>query len=165
MGRIMNALVAYLTAENLPYLQTQSQRHLLVPAEGESGAFNCLAETREEQEQMLFYAMIPFRVPAERRYAIAEYIVRANTMLAIGSFDLDLDDGLVAYKTAIEVASLPLVPDLIRPLIEYAVAEADRHMPGLRAVLSGVSPVDAIKQIERYSFDEVMSLASDLLGE
>lgn len=165
MGRIMDALVAYLTAENLPYVQTRSQRHLLVPAEGESGPFNCLAEAREEQEQLLFYAMIPFRIDAERRHAVAEYIVRANSMLAIGSFDLDLDDGLVAYKTAIEVASLPLVPGLIRPLIEYAIAEADRHMPGLRAVLRGVSPVEAIKQIERYSIEEVMSLASELLGE
>lgn len=43
----------------------------------------------------------PVRIPPRRRKACMEAVTRANSGLGVGGFDLDLDSGLLVFRTAI----------------------------------------------------------------
>jgi hypothetical protein len=166
MGRIMAALIAWFSEEGWPFVQVENEPQLLAYVEGDNSRYTCIAEAREAQEQVIVHALIAIRVPKAKRSEIAEYIARANAGVAIGSFDLDFDEGQLAYRTSIDVEGVPLPSELIGPLVDHAVTMADRHFPGIMAVLfGGASPVEALDQIERYSLDEVIVLANELLEE
>lgn len=165
MTSMKDALINYLSAENIPFYQTESDHHLLIPIAGNSGSLKCIAEAREDQRQVLFITILPITVPIAKLLAVAEYIARVNATLTIGSFELDFDDGLVAFRTSSEFGPEPPTTTLLRPLAHHAIAMADKYTPGIMdIVIANVLPIDALDSIERYSLNDVLDLASELLG-
>ena len=55
-------------------------------SQGENGSWTCYAQTREDDQQFLFYALCPIRAPDKKRAAVAEFITRANYGMVIGNF-------------------------------------------------------------------------------
>ncbi len=116
---------------------------------GANGEVTCFAQVRVELEQFLFYVVMPNRVPADRRLAVAEFITRANYGLRIGNFELDFSDGEVRYKSSLDFEGAELTPTLIRNAMYPAVQTMDRYMPGILAVTyGGKSPEEAVAEIE-----------------
>lgn len=69
-------------------------------------------------------------IPKEKRQLVDQYIGRVNSQCcAIGSFDFDIHEGLVAYRTAIEGGTAELTSDLIKPLFAYGFVATERHTP------------------------------------
>ncbi len=116
---------------------------------GDNGELVCYAQVRVDLEQFIFYAVLPIRVPEEKRDAVAEYITRANYGLRIGNFEMDYSDGEVRYKSSLDFEGEELTYNLIRNAIYPAVRTADRYLPGLIWVAYGSkTPEEAIEAIE-----------------
>lgn len=117
---------------------------------GANGHMICYAKVRTDAHQLVFYAMCPVRAPEEARLAAAEYITRANYGLIIGNLELDLGDGEIRYKSAIDFESERLNAQWIRNAIYPAVQTMDRYLPGLLKVIYGQrSPAEAIAEVEK----------------
>lgn len=114
------------------------------------GAEPTLGVVMSSSRSVVFYAVWPEPVPARRRPAVAEYTVRANTDLYTSSFEFDLDSGILSLRAGIEFGALAasLPRDGFAALLVTALGEvesaAERHRPGVGAVLGGTAPVDAL---------------------
>lgn len=116
---------------------------------GRNGEVTCFAQVRVDLEQFLFYVVMPMRVPADRRVAVAEFLTRANYGLRIGNFEMDFDDGEVRYKSSVDFEAAELTPTLIRNAIYPAVQTMDRYIPGVMTVIyGGKTPAEAVEEIE-----------------
>ena len=133
------------------YLRTQGvagARHPSQPAvRFRSGPLICVGQARGER-QLLVYCLAPVGVPPERRLPAAEFLTRANYGMAVGNFELDVHDGEVRFKTSVDSGGSELDLGQMRPLIDVALQMMRDYLPGLRAVIEGLSPEQGIAVVE-----------------
>lgn len=116
---------------------------------GNSGEWRCCGQVNEAQQQFIFYSLSPMNVPDYKRGVMAEFLTRANYGLVVGNFEMDLDNGQVLYKTAIDVEGDRLSSALIKQLVVANLATMDKYLPGIFHLLyNEVSPSEAIARIE-----------------
>jgi hypothetical protein len=146
MADIRAAVAGYLSRHRWPY-EDRGQA-LATPVAGKNGSWVAFFEIRDEDDQLLVYSIIPFDVPEARRTEAALYLTRANFGLAIGNFELDLDDGEVRYKTSIDVEGAQILEPLIDHIFLANVVTVDRYLNGLRAVIEGDAAKVAVAAAE-----------------
>jgi hypothetical protein len=146
MGRLEDAVAAYVEARAWPH--DRGEGRFSFPGFGTNGAWTIHLSIREDDEQLLVHSVLPEDVPEDRRADLALFLTRANFGLVLGNFELDLDDGELRYKTSIDVEGAVVVDKLIDNLVLANVATADRYLPGIRAVLEGADPTDAVAEVE-----------------
>jgi hypothetical protein len=148
-GPIFEAVTRYFTAEGWSFERLADASILRLEFRGGHGDWYCFAQVREQESQFAFYSFCPIVAPEEDRYAVAEFLMRANFGMIIGNFEMDFDDGEIRYKTSIDVEGSELTPALIRQLVHANVTMMDRYLPGVVQIIHGVaSPTTAIAQIE-----------------
>ena len=146
MARIHDAVEGYLATRAWPY--EDRGNYVVSAVAGESGSWTACFDLREDDEQLLVYSVLPLRVPAERRTAVALFLSRANYGLAIGNFEIDLDDGEVRYKTSIDVEGAVLEEPLIDHLLLANIVTVDRYLRALESVVAGADPAASISSVE-----------------
>lgn len=149
MSRVLEALASFFTDDDWRYTQVTDATILRMSFSGTNGNWQCYAQAREEQEQIVFYSVAPINAPESHRPAIAEFLTRANYGMILGNFEMDYTDGEVRYKTSIDVEDVAITHDLVRPLVYANIAMMDKYLPGILAVVyGGKSPADAVRDIE-----------------
>ncbi|CAI8179035.1 MAG: Uncharacterised protein [Methanobacteriota archaeon] len=116
--------------------------------EGVNGEWHCMIQTRELEEQMIFYSSLSENISSNRIETMMRFITMANYRLVVGNFELDVTDGELNYKTALDLESVPLNNDMIRNIIHTNLATFDRHLPGVQIILNGGSTEEAMDAIE-----------------
>ncbi len=149
MGRILEALEAWFTADEWKYDVMPERNTLRTGFSGDAGNWTCYAQAREPQEQFVFYSVAPTKVPEERRHQVAEAITRANYGMIIGNFELDFSDGEIRYKTSVDFENAEIDSAIIRHLVYANVLTMDKYLKAFLGISFGnLSPVDAIQQVE-----------------
>jgi hypothetical protein len=115
---------------------------------GDGGPITCYAQVRVEEEILLCYAVAPVQVEEAGRPAVAEFITRANYGLWVGNFELDWGDGEVRYKSSLDFEGVALTSELVRNAISPVVQMMVCYLPGLMSVIDGLSPVEALAQVD-----------------
>ena len=116
--------------------------------EGVNGEWHCMIQTRELEEQMIFYSSLSENISSNRIETMMRFITMANYRLVVGNFELDVTDGELNYKTALDLESVILNNDMIRNIIHTNLATFDRHLPGIQIILNGGSTEEAMDAIE-----------------
>ena len=149
MQSIHDLLIRFFEEDGWAFNQLGEPPLLQLPFRGENGTWTCLAQSRDDVGQFVFYSLCPVDAPEEQRAAVAEFLTRANYGLILGNFELDYEDGEIRYKTSIDVADDRLSPELIRNLVYTNVLVMDRYLPGIMKVIYGQVPAaDAIQEVE-----------------
>jgi hypothetical protein len=150
--RLLEVLRSFFLTDDWKFELNPSKPVLRLPFQGKNGhQWNCYAQVRTTQysEQILFYSVASFKVPENKRMAIADFCTRANYGMAIGNFELDFSDGEVRYKTSIDATHAPLPFELIKPIVYHNVRMMDKYLPGvLKVIYSDNTPAAVIKEIE-----------------
>ncbi len=116
---------------------------------GDNGDMRCYAQVRVDQEQFIFYAIAPVKVPEAKMSAMAEFLTRANYGLFIGNFEMDFSDGEIRYKSSLDFEGAELSEPLIARAIYPAVNTMDDYLPGIMKVIaSDETPEKIIAEIE-----------------
>ena len=115
--------------------------------EGVNGEWHCMIQTRELEEQMIFYSSLSENISSNRIETMMRFITMANYRLVVGNFELDVTDGELNYKTALDLESVTLNNDMIRNIIHTNLATFDRHLPGVQIILNGGSTEEAMDAI------------------
>ncbi len=148
MSQLFEAIVQDLQADGWPVLLVPNQTIAVTRFHGEHGQWECQLHLCEEQRQIVFYSLCPIAVPADRRAAMAEFIIRANYGLVLGNLEMDLENGEVRYKTSRDIESGALV-EYLPPLLCANVLSLDHYLPGIVLVINGnVSPAEACAAVE-----------------
>jgi len=147
---ILDTLKRFLTDDDWNFEEIEGRNALRMGFQGEDGSWMCVVQARDEQEQFVFYSILPVQVPPERRAAIAEFLTRANYGMVLGNFEMDFEDGEVRFKTSIDVEGAALLPALIKPMVYANVTMMNRYYSGILAVAhGGAEPAQAIAKIEQ----------------
>jgi hypothetical protein len=149
---LLEAVISFFKENHWQFVLVKEHSTLRLAFEGQHGRYDCYAQARETQQQLVFYSIYPIITPEDRRGVVAEFITRANYGMVLGNFELDYSDGEIRYKTSIDVEGDRLSSALIKQLVYINVSMMDEYLPGITAVLDGRStPLEAIHSIEQAS--------------
>ncbi|HYF94595.1 MAG TPA: YbjN domain-containing protein [Symbiobacteriaceae bacterium] len=151
MGDIFDTMVEFFQREEWTYDQIPDQPILRLGMSGKSGKWVGYAQAREEQDQFVFYSILPVTAPEAKRHTMAELLTRMNYGLVVGNWEMDYRDGEIRYKTSIDVEGDRLSTALVRNVVLLNLQMMDRSLPAIMGVLYGGTSIDvALQQIENY---------------
>lgn len=122
---------------------------VLFRVRGQHTAYECSAQTNEVLEQVIVNVSLPARVPEERRAAACEFVARANWGLAIGGFQIDLEEGTVRVRVGTDVEGGTLTTPMVHTMFSAALSTFDLYYPALMRILyADAAPAEAIREVE-----------------
>ena len=148
MGQLLDIAAEYFDAGDWDYVRLDDQDVLRLDVTGDNGRWICYVRAREAEGELIVYSNAPAHVPPDRRPAMAEFLTRANFGLTIGNFEMDVADGELHYKTAIDVTGDRLSQPLVDNLVQANLVIMDKYLPGILAVIDGAEPAAAVAEAE-----------------
>lgn len=101
--------------------------------------------THEAAQRVIVFAETKINAPSGARSAVAELLHRINWSEVLGGFEMDISDGQVRYRTAIDVEGGALVPMMVRNLIMAGVVAVGQYRSAIAAVANtGAAPAEAM---------------------
>lgn len=101
------------------------------------------------RDRLMVRSLAPINTPAAKRAVMAEFLTRANYGMAIGNFEMDYNDGEIAYKTSITSGGQTISDRMIQDLVFINCLMMDKYFPGMMQVLySGVDPEAAVAALQ-----------------
>lgn len=150
MGRVYDAVLAFLREDNWRYEDIPAENGVRFGFTGRNARFQCYGRVNEEHEIFVFYTVLPILAPESQRMQIAELVARINYGLNIGNFEIDLDDGEIRYKTSVDVEGGELPPRMVETLLSVNISTADRYFPAFADVLyADATALEAVAKVER----------------
>lgn len=102
-----------------------------------AGAFDCFVVAREDAGILAVYAQPELAIPEDSVREAALLIAHLNFGMPIGGWELDVDEGLVRFKTSVDLGDEPPTAGLVERMVDLAVASARASLPALAAFASG----------------------------
>lgn len=96
-----------------------------------------IADVRLDHERFLYYLNFREQVARQHRKETMEFVTRANFELVTGNFELNLDDGVIRFKTSIDFTQEELTETLIRNAINSAMDVVEHYTDALVDVMHG----------------------------
>ena len=152
----LEAILDFLKADDWPHETADDGSAVMTGYGGDNGQFEVAIEVNDEARVVVFHAQLPLEVKTseedgvdgEAVAALMEFVLRLNSGLALGCFDLDLGDVSLRFRSGLLLADVPLPADLVRNHLYATVEAADRFFPQLQAVASGdLNCEDAMRQL------------------
>lgn len=106
---------------------------------GEHGNWRIIIDVSESEveRRVLIYSVYPVRVPPARRATAADFVVRASYGMKLANIELDMGDGEVRVKTALDMVGGQLRDDVLERLLLMNVFTANRYLALLLSVAYG----------------------------
>lgn len=106
------------------------------------------AEVALDFERFIYYLNYRESVPSHRREAMVEFITRLNWDMVLGSLDLDLDDGALRYRAAIDFTGAELSARMVKNMIRSASDVVEEFSDVMLAVARGeLEPLAALDRL------------------
>lgn len=92
----------------------------------------------------VYYSLCPERAPDARRTAVADYLVRVNSGLLIGGFEMDWDTGEIRFRTSIDLRGEAMTDALMSGVVYPNHQAMIDYLPPLVDVVRGeLEPAEA----------------------
>jgi hypothetical protein len=111
--------------------------------------FICFIIVDEEQESLLCNTHIKLKIPFAKRLEVCNFMNRVNYELAIGNFEMDMDDGEIRFRTYLDSANSEPSREQILNLIWNGAQTFDTYHPGILKIL-----------LENYLAEEAVAVCS-----
>lgn len=149
MPTLFERVVAFFEEDGWPCQQVGGHSAVEAGVQGENGRFRLVAVVDQDRAIVRFLSFVEGKIPEARRREVMEYLTRANYGLLIGNFEIDLTDGEVRFKAAIDASDVEVTDAMLRSTAYLSVATLDRYYPGLQRVVQGsADPAAAIADVE-----------------
>lgn len=146
---LMDIVLQFFEEEQWNFQKVEDKPVIRAGYRGEHGTWVCYAQVDQENRRFLFYSLMGLNIPGQLRSAVAEYLTRVNYGLPIGNFEMEMDTGVVRFKTSVEVPEGELTVPVVRALAYTNVRTIDHYFPGVLAVVhSGLSPEAARARVD-----------------
>jgi len=102
---------------------------------GINSEFICFIIVDEEQESLLCNTHIAQKIPFAKRLEVCNFMNRINYELAIGNFEMDMDDGEIRFRTYLDLANSEPSREQLVNLIWNGAQTFDTYYPGFHKIL------------------------------
>lgn len=148
---VRDVVVQYLQERGWTY--EEHETFLALPVVAGNGDWLLLFLLPPDTEQLVVHSLAPVDdIPAEHLANVVEFTARANFGLALGAFEIDLNEGpgqgQVRFRTGIDAEGHGLVPIAVDHLVEANVQLLDQYLPGLIEAAAGRPAADCIADVE-----------------
>jgi hypothetical protein len=147
MATLLETAQSFFVSRNWSFERVEAGAILRLSFAGKNGSWPCFFEAKEEIGVAVFYSVRPGSIAPAQRVALAELLMRLNTRLNVGNFELSYEDGSIRFRTGIDVEGHGLTLELMNNLSLTNVASMDKHLPAIEAVLAGQSPLSAVSRL------------------
>lgn len=149
MSDLIDIAVAALRELEWEYKRVEQFPVVSVAVEAPNGAIDLFVHAHADTERLLVY-LRPQGLQIENRQlpAMADFLTRANYGLPLGNFELDMNDGELNFKNSVDVRGGTLTVAMVKTLMLFGIESMNRYLPGMRAVLQGTQPQQAIEAID-----------------
>ena len=121
----------------------------LVDLLGTAAVYTCRYFAAEESRTLVCTTRCPVLVPEAARDRAMQFITRANFGMFYGSFELDLDDGMLLFRTNCAVHDGALTTEMVKHMASAGAWSFDRYLPRLMQVVFGKRRVrDAVNEAD-----------------
>jgi hypothetical protein len=146
---MMDVVLRFFDEEQWNYQKLEGKPIIRAGFRGDHGTWVCFVRIDEEKKQFLFHSSLGLNIPQPQRAPVVEFITRVNYSLALGNFEMDLDNGDIRFRTSVVTPEGELTVDIVRGLVYANVYAIDHFFPGVMAVLhGGISPEAALARVE-----------------
>ncbi|MEI6169336.1 MAG: YbjN domain-containing protein [bacterium] len=150
MGKLIDIAQTYLTSDEWHFEKVEGKDLIVCSVKGDNASFKIAIRANEDTERVTVFCTSPNLVPEDKRSIVAEFITRATYGLSFGNIEMDMSDGEVRAKSAVDIEGGVLTPKMVGSLISCSVNLMDKYYPGLMAILfSNITAFDAIQQVEK----------------
>ena len=92
----------------------------------------------------------PIDCPAPKRQACSELLTRINFAMALGCFEMDIEDGVIFFKTTLPFDEEPPKQEHLDNLLSLNMSTMDRYLPVIMQVIySGIAPAKALADLAK----------------
>ncbi|MBH0006434.1 YbjN domain-containing protein [Psychrobacter sp. SWN149] len=84
--------------------------------------FGYLFRVQEQNKLLAIYGILPFLIPESHQSAAMLLITQINYDMLIGNLEMDVNDGEIRYKNAIDVEAVGIDNDIIEHLLQSVVS-------------------------------------------
>ena len=81
-----------------------------------------LFRVQEDNKLLAIYGILPFLIPESHQSAALLLITQINYDMLIGNLEMDVNDGEIRYKNAIDVEAVGMSDDMLEHLLQAVVA-------------------------------------------
>lgn len=96
--------------------------HLSLRMKNEPINWVCLFRIQERTQLVAVYGILPFSIPDSHRSAAMLLKTQLNYDMILGNIEMDLSDGEIRYKTAVDVEAAGMSDEVISYLIQSVIA-------------------------------------------
>jgi hypothetical protein len=116
---------------------------------GSAAVYTCRYFAAEDSRTLVCTTRCPVLIPETARGRAMQFITRANFGMFYGSFELDLDDGILLFRTNCAVCDGALTTDMVKHMASAGAWSFDRYLPRLLEVVFGKRRVrDAVSDAD-----------------
>lgn len=145
---IYQIMFNFLQSEKFPFWTVENEAKLGVTVRGDNGEWDCYILAREAEHICSIYGIFPETVPQEKLHTAAEFLMRVNTRLLIGNFELNFDIGKIYFKTSIDVEGDRFSEALLHQLFYTNAFTMDCYFPEIVKIIAGeTNPKESIEAI------------------
>ena len=149
MKKISDMVKDFLEETGCPFEQTDDKTDFKIGFGGDNGNFSTLVTVSDGKRMLEVYTLCPINVPKPKLPATAELVARINCNLSLGSFNIDMDDGQITFRTGVSVGHMDLDNETLHVLVYGNFLMMDNHFPAIASVAYGeVPPKKAIQFLQ-----------------
>lgn len=150
MRSIVESVDSFLEREGIDHQRADDPSVLTFSLTSNNGSFSGCVAANEEEGVVRVHICVPPKAPTAKRCAMAELLARINERVALGGFQLDMDDGEISYKTSAILGESELHDDIMKNLFRANWWAINTFFPAINMVLFGNStPRHAVNTVLR----------------
>jgi hypothetical protein len=102
---LYQSVATYLDEAETPYRGDPEGGVMLVDMTSEVGSWKMHLQITENEDVRLvvIHSELPAQIPEDNRLKVAELLTRINYDLVVGNFELGMEDGVVLFKTTLDL--------------------------------------------------------------
>jgi len=139
MRSILQSVESFLEREKIEYQHEDDPSMLTFSLTSNNGSFSGYVAANEEEGVVRVHIWVPPKAPKAKRRAMAELLARINERVALGGFQLDMDDGEMNYKTCVILGESELHDNIMKHLFCANLWAIKTFFPAINMVLFGNS--------------------------
>lgn len=147
MEKMTGLVRGFLKREQVPHLRLGKLPVFKVRYKGDTGSFLAYVIADEADRSVQVCTFCPVNVATDKHSAALELVTRINCGLKLGSFDFDMDKGLIHFRTSLKLGSTIPDHETLTYLFKLNLLATDTFFPAISSTMrSDISCEKAIAE-------------------
>ena len=137
----------YYTHYQLKTSDSQQSHHLSLRMRNKQLDCGYLFRVQEENKLLAVYGILPFLIPESHQSAAMLLITQINYDMLIGNLEMDINEGEIRYKNAIDIEAVGIDDNIIEHLLQSVIAMTTFAYALFSDLVNNQDPVEDLQDL------------------